>query len=557
MDSASVSNDPALARSASNRPTRPLPQSSHSIPTATSIITTSISSHANNSNNNGSNNSHLSNLDRDPNHAINPPDLGGTLVSHTPDTLAEMSSDSDDDDGVGSGSKRRKGKGKYNVPRRQIKIEYIQDKSRRNITFGKRKNGIFKKAQEISTLTGCEVMLIVAPKDSELQAYTYATTRLQPLVSDPAGEAYIQNCLRYGALMPGTSSSTISSNYGLNGSNNQGSHVSTLRTGPRVSPAPNPTAVSYNSLYSYVNNPNVPRRTQLSYGMPHPLAISPQSSPSTNVTNTHTPQSTNVSDQSKRDPSDSPVQHLGLPHAHRSSSAKQQQPQQWSPGPTVPSTEFPSSPAVGGPNSSSLSSSTREIPADWVVAHPRSLFQTSSPLGPSPMAPRGFSSFPLQASTAGNGHVYHGLTAEGSNPFQRPSPDGPIISASAWSTLSQNSPGITTAPLQPAQSIGSNHTSTVANEGNESGFLEPLVLSQPYDSRNFVDDPLNSGSSSNYHHHPNRVSSGVNMTSSVSPYGESDHFDHSAGYLPEDNAEAENKSYVLENPEHSWASGIH
>lgn len=76
-------------------------------------------------------------------------DLGGTLVPQTAEDLANLSSDSEDDDGPdnGSGSKRRKAKSKSNLPRRQIKIEYIQDKSRRNITFGKRKSGIFKKVR--------------------------------------------------------------------------------------------------------------------------------------------------------------------------------------------------------------------------------------------------------------------------------------------------------------------------------------------------------------------------------------------------------------------------
>ncbi|EGG01469.1 uncharacterized protein MELLADRAFT_39098 [Melampsora larici-populina 98AG31] len=129
--------------------------------------------------------------------ALTASDLGGTLVPQTAEELAELSTESDDEDGEvnGSGSKRRKGRSKSTQPRRQIKIEYIQDKSRRNITFGKRKNGIFKKANEISVLTGCEVMLIVAPKDSDHKAYTFATPKLQPMVTESAGETYIQNCL--------------------------------------------------------------------------------------------------------------------------------------------------------------------------------------------------------------------------------------------------------------------------------------------------------------------------------------------------------------------------
>ncbi|KAI9627762.1 hypothetical protein H4Q26_017199 [Puccinia striiformis f. sp. tritici PST-130] len=142
-----------LAEPSASRPTRPLPTSA-GVPAG----------------------------EQEPTGSTGSPDLGGTLVSHPPEGAPELSSASEDDDGEGSGSKRRKGKAKYNVPRRQIKIEYIQDKSRRNITFGKRKNGIFKKAQEISTLTGCEVLLIVAPKDQDLNAFTYATRKLMYLV---------------------------------------------------------------------------------------------------------------------------------------------------------------------------------------------------------------------------------------------------------------------------------------------------------------------------------------------------------------------------------------
>ena len=41
--------------------------------------------------------------------------------------------------------------------RRKIPIEFIEDKSRRHITFSKRKAGIMKKAYELSTLTGAQV----------------------------------------------------------------------------------------------------------------------------------------------------------------------------------------------------------------------------------------------------------------------------------------------------------------------------------------------------------------------------------------------------------------
>lgn len=58
----------------------------------------------------------------------------------------DASGDEDDDD--------EKPKSDKKAGRRKIKIEFIQDKSRRHITFSKRKAGIMKKARiSISTLT--------------------------------------------------------------------------------------------------------------------------------------------------------------------------------------------------------------------------------------------------------------------------------------------------------------------------------------------------------------------------------------------------------------------
>lgn len=92
--------------------------------------------------------------------------------------------DSDGDDVIG----RDKRSG-----RRKIKIEYIEDKSRRHITFSKRKAGIMKKAYELSTLTGTQVLLLVASETGHV--YTFATPKLQPLITKPEGKNLIQTCL--------------------------------------------------------------------------------------------------------------------------------------------------------------------------------------------------------------------------------------------------------------------------------------------------------------------------------------------------------------------------
>jgi len=77
--------------------------------------------------------------------------------------------------------------------RRKIKIEFIDDKSRRQITFSKRKAGLMKKAYELTTLTGTQALLLVASETGHV--YTFATPKLQPFVTLPEGKNLIQACL--------------------------------------------------------------------------------------------------------------------------------------------------------------------------------------------------------------------------------------------------------------------------------------------------------------------------------------------------------------------------
>ncbi|KAF1770857.1 hypothetical protein GCK72_002681 [Caenorhabditis remanei] len=83
--------------------------------------------------------------------------------------------------------------GKKTKGRVKIKMEYINNKLRRYTTFSKRKTGIMKKAFELSTLTGTQVMLLVASETGHV--YTYATKKLQPMISSDTGKAMIQSCL--------------------------------------------------------------------------------------------------------------------------------------------------------------------------------------------------------------------------------------------------------------------------------------------------------------------------------------------------------------------------
>ncbi|KAF2149474.1 SRF-TF-domain-containing protein [Myriangium duriaei CBS 260.36] len=91
--------------------------------------------------------------------------------------------DDDDDDDEGKNGRER----------RKIEIKFIQDKSRRHITFSKRKAGIMKKAYELSVLTGTQVLLLVVSETGLV--YTFTTPKLQPLVTKPEGKNLIQACL--------------------------------------------------------------------------------------------------------------------------------------------------------------------------------------------------------------------------------------------------------------------------------------------------------------------------------------------------------------------------
>jgi len=90
--------------------------------------------------------------------------------------------DDDDDDDDKPGRERRK-----------IEIKFITDKSRRHITFSKRKAGIMKKAYELSVLTGTQVLLLVVSETGLV--YTFTTPKLQPLVIKAEGKNLIQACL--------------------------------------------------------------------------------------------------------------------------------------------------------------------------------------------------------------------------------------------------------------------------------------------------------------------------------------------------------------------------
>lgn len=99
----------------------------------------------------------------------------------------------EDEEDIDSAEEETGTKNEKRAGRRKIKIEYIDDKSRRHITFSKRKAGIMKKAYELSTLTGTQVLLLVVSETGLV--YTFTTPKLQPLVTKPEGKNLIQACL--------------------------------------------------------------------------------------------------------------------------------------------------------------------------------------------------------------------------------------------------------------------------------------------------------------------------------------------------------------------------
>ncbi|KAG1437270.1 hypothetical protein G6F56_013188 [Rhizopus delemar] len=107
------------------------------------------------------------------------------MLSDKLDIKTQVNMEEDSDDSEDKPTKRN--------GRRKINIEYIQDKNRRHITFSKRKAGIMKKAYELSTLTGTQVLLLVVSETGLV--YTFTTPKLQPIVTKSEGKNLIQSCL--------------------------------------------------------------------------------------------------------------------------------------------------------------------------------------------------------------------------------------------------------------------------------------------------------------------------------------------------------------------------
>lgn len=77
--------------------------------------------------------------------------------------------------------------------RRPLQLEFVQDKTKRHVSFSKRKSGLLKKAHELHVLTGADVMLVIASETGNV--YRFASDRLRPLVFSEAGQFCFTCCL--------------------------------------------------------------------------------------------------------------------------------------------------------------------------------------------------------------------------------------------------------------------------------------------------------------------------------------------------------------------------
>ncbi|XP_019185053.1 PREDICTED: agamous-like MADS-box protein AGL29 [Ipomoea nil] len=79
-------------------------------------------------------------------------------------------------------STRRLGRG-----RRRIPLERIENDVQRNVSFSKRRFGLFKKASEISTLCGVKILVVVFPPNQE-KVYTFGSPSVPEVLNKYVAE---------------------------------------------------------------------------------------------------------------------------------------------------------------------------------------------------------------------------------------------------------------------------------------------------------------------------------------------------------------------------------
>ena len=78
-------------------------------------------------------------------------------------------------------------------PKRTTAIQYITGKSKRHVTFSKRKAGLMKKAQELAVLTGSQALVVIASETNHI--YTFSTPGLKPILTDDKCRSFLLSCL--------------------------------------------------------------------------------------------------------------------------------------------------------------------------------------------------------------------------------------------------------------------------------------------------------------------------------------------------------------------------
>ncbi|AJS81134.1 Arg80p [Saccharomyces cerevisiae YJM1252] len=90
-------------------------------------------------------------------------------------------------------TKTKENSGTSTTTRQKQPIKYIENKTRRHVTFSKRRHGIMKKAYELSVLTGANILLLILANSGLV--YTFTTPKLEPVVRETEGKSLIRACI--------------------------------------------------------------------------------------------------------------------------------------------------------------------------------------------------------------------------------------------------------------------------------------------------------------------------------------------------------------------------
>ncbi|KCZ81668.1 hypothetical protein H312_00846 [Anncaliia algerae PRA339] len=90
-----------------------------------------------------------------------------------------------------------------------VSLKFIEGKTRRGVTFSKRKKGLMKKAYELSVLTGSEVLVLVASEGGNV--YSFATDRFKKIIDEH--QQLIKECLQDSPFIGDDKENTINDDY--------------------------------------------------------------------------------------------------------------------------------------------------------------------------------------------------------------------------------------------------------------------------------------------------------------------------------------------------------